>query len=401
MVTKRLIGVLVVGVWVMIGLWGAVQQQAQTTGAPRVFQKTPVRIVEDPYATFQGIVVNGERDEVIVTDDNHGAVLTYAGQFNPSDRMNEPRRRIGGPKSQIGMICSVAFSPERNEIYTVDNDTGDHILVFPVDGNGEVAPLRELKTDHGAWGIFLDEKNDEVVITVQHGNKVVVYRSAGEGDEKPLRVIHGPNTGLADPHGLDVDLERNEIVVANHGNWQVGESGFGLSTPPAGGSEGPRSLEPSTGEFLPPSITVYSRTASGDVAPLRTIQGSRTGLNWPHGVVLDRQSGQIAVANTGDNSILFFDRNANGDVAPVRVIRGRATGLDGPTQLTLDTKRQELWITNWNNHTASVYPRAASGNVAPLRRIRSAPASTPRATGFGNPGDVVFDSKRGEILIPN
>jgi DNA-binding beta-propeller fold protein YncE len=400
MVTKKFIGVLLAGVWAMMGLWAAVQEQAEDA-RPMVLEKAPIRVVEDPYATFQGIAVNEERDEVIVTDDNHGAVLTYAGQFNPSDRMNEPRRRIGGPKSEIGMICSVAFSPERNEIYTVDNDTGDHILVFPLDGNGEVAPLRELKTDHGAWGLFLDEKNDEVVITVQHGNKVVVYRSEAEAEEMPLRVIHGPNTELADPHGLDVDLERNEIFVANHGNWQLGESGFGLSTPPAGGSEGTRSLGPSTGKFLPPSITVYSRTATGDVAPLRTIQGSKTGLNWPHGVVLDRQSGQIAVANTGDNSILFFDRSANGDVAPVRVIRGPATGLDGPTQLTLDTKRQELWITNWNNHTASVYPRAATGNVAPLRRIRSAPASTPRATGFGNPGDVVFDSKRGEILIPN
>ncbi len=135
--------------------------------------------------------------------------------------------------------------------------------------------------------------------------------------------------------------------------------------------------------------------------PLRTIQGSKTGLNWPHGVYLDPVSGQIVVTNTGDDSVLFFDKKANGNVAPVRVIQGPATGLDGPTGVVLDKKRNELWVTNWNNHTATVYPRTAEGNVAPLRRIRSAPASTPRATGFGNPGDVLFDSRRGEILIPN
>lgn len=400
MVHKKFIGVLLVGVWVMIGLWAAAQEQAEYAGEPIVLKKTPVRVVEDPYPTFQGIAVNEERDEVIMTDDNQGAVLTYAGQFNPTDRLNEPRRRIWGPKSQIGMICSVTISPERNEIYTVDNDTGDHMLVFSMDGDGEVAPLRELKLDHGAWGIFLDEENDEFVISIQHNHKVAVYRSTAEGDEEPLRFIQGPNTGLADPHGVVVDIENDEIFVANHGHWHQEETGGQWTEPPVD-SGGTGSLGSSTGKFLPPSITVYSRRAAGDAAPLRTIQGSQTGLNWPHGVYLDTVSGQIVVTNTGDDSVLFFDKKANGNVAPVRVIRGPTTGLDGPTGVVLDKKRNELWVTNWNNHTATVYPRTAEGNVAPLRRIRSAPASTPRATGFGNPGDVVFDSRRGEILIPN
>ena len=35
------------------------------------------------------------------------------------------------------------------------------------------------------------------------------------------------------------------------------------------------------------SVTVYARTASGDVAPLRTLSGGATGLNSPAGLALD------------------------------------------------------------------------------------------------------------------
>ena len=38
------------------------------------------------------------------------------------------------------------------------------------------------------------------------------------------------------------------------------------------------------------SITVYSRTASGDTVPLRTISGGSTGLDGPKGLALDAGS---------------------------------------------------------------------------------------------------------------
>jgi len=115
---------------------------------------------------------------------------------------------------------------------------------------------------------------------------------------------------------------------------------------------------------------------------------------------LDPVSRQIAVANSGDASVLFFDKNANGDVAPVRMIKGPATGLDGPSGIFIDTKRNEIWVANWDNHTATVYSRTAEGNVAPLRTMRSAPKGKNFA-GFGNIGDVVYDPKRKELLVPN
>jgi DNA-binding beta-propeller fold protein YncE len=215
-----------------------------------------------------------------------------------------------------------------------------------------------------------------------------------------LRFIQGPHTELADPHGLYVDSERNEVFVTNHGNWRETKTEEDIESQASAREGAALPLVPSTGKFVPPSITVYSRTANGDTAPLRVIQGSRTQLNVPLGITRDPASGQLVVANSGGNTVLFFDGNANGDVAPVRILKGPATNLKAPTGVLIDTKRSELWVTSWENHVTNVFDRTSDGNVAPLRYIRSAPKDAPPAT-FGTPGAVAWDPKRQEILVPN
>ena len=123
-------------------------------------------------------------------------------------------------------------------------------------------------------------------------------------------------------------------------------------------------------------------------------------MNLPLGIHLDTVTGQIVVANSGDNSVLFFDKNAHGDVAPVRILRGTATELKGPSGVFVDQKRNELWVTSWDGHTITVFPRTVQGNVAPVRVVRTAPKDA-AATGFGNPGTLAYDPKRKEILVPN
>ena len=46
-------------------------------------------------------------------------------------------------------------------------------------------------------------------------------------------------------------------------------------------------------------MTVYARTASGNAAPLRTIQGAATGLSGPISVAVDLDHDELAVANGG------------------------------------------------------------------------------------------------------
>jgi DNA-binding beta-propeller fold protein YncE len=157
---------------------------------------------------------------------------------------------------------------------------------------------------------------------------------------------------------------------------------------------------PGSGQTLPPSISVHAKNASGNTPPLRVIQGPRTGLNWPTGIAIDPERGDLYVSNDTTDSILVFDADASGDVAPRRVLKGPRTGMKNPTSVALDFKNREMWVANFGNHTATAYRIDAQGDVAPLRTIRAAPQGTPSLM-IGNPGAVAYDTRREEILTPN
>jgi DNA-binding beta-propeller fold protein YncE len=224
-------------------------------------------------------------------------------------------------------------------------------------------------------------------------NGIVFYGPAADGVAAPLRHIQGPNTGLADPHGIAWDGAHNEIVAANHGNFRGLVKNVGLGCVPANG-------DAEAGKFEPPSLTIYAAAGKDDEKPRREIQGPATQLDWPMGAAVDEVHNEIAVANNGDNSILIYHRTATGDVAPARAIRGAHTGINRPMGLAIDTKNDEIWVANFGDHTALAFSRSDDGDRPPRRIIRSAPAGTPSA-GFGNPMAVAYDSKREEILVPN
>jgi len=190
--------------------------------------------------------------------------------------------------------------------------------------------------------------------------------------------------------------------VANHGNQNGREPAPGdAPTRRRGGAAGEGGSDTLVGgRFDVPSITVYAADAKGDVPPIRRIQGTKTGLNWPMGLDLDLEHDEIAVANSGDSSIRIFRRAEGGDVAPVRVIKGPRTGIHGPMGVAFDLRNDEIWVPNYGDHTALVFARTAAGDAAPKRIMRNAPDGSP-TVGFGNPGAVAYDSKRDEILVPN
>ena len=157
---------------------------------------------------------------------------------------------------------------------------------------------------------------------------------------------------------------------------------------------------PGSGKFLPPAITVYSRTSNGDTAPLRVIEGPRTQLDWPTGIAVDPERGEVYVANDMGDSVLVFDAHASGDVAPIRVLKGPKSMIKNPTGVHLDLKNGELWTANYGDHAATVHKLTASGDTPPLRVIRSAPLNQP-TPGMGNPHSVAYDTKREQILVPS
>jgi DNA-binding beta-propeller fold protein YncE len=380
----------VVAAAALIALYGQERQSSPAGG-----DIIPLRQVSDPYPVFNGIAIDPENNLVAMSDVNRKSLMSYARSAESKrGEITAPQRQIFGPLTNVGFVAGILLDPERREIMTLNNDIEDTMVVMPYDAQGNAAPKRMLSVPHQSWGLAMSRTHQELAVTVEIQEAVVIYKRDAQSVEAPMRVVRGPNTGLADPHGIYWDDRNNEIGVANHGNYR------GLVKDVGAGCVPTETAEPETGEVQPPSIRVFSGDARGDVKPLRTIQGDKTHLDFPMALTEDPANNEMAVANNGGNSVLVFARTADGNVAPIRVLSGPKTGINRPMGVAIDAVNNELWVSNFVDHTALVFDRKARGNVAPKRIIRSAPEGTP-TPGFGNPQAVAYDSKRQQILVPN
>ncbi|HLH76155.1 MAG TPA: hypothetical protein VKV28_05035 [Candidatus Binataceae bacterium] len=345
----------------------------------------PCRAVLDMYPEFNGVAVDPKNNIVLFSDTNLKSLLVYrrtAGSVD-SPEVTPPLAQIMGPATYISFAAGVAIDPVHKEIYAGENDIGDDVAAFPYGANGDYA-ARVLATPHEVYGIGVSLKLNQMALAIEHDEELIFFRLGAHGAEPPLREIRGDNTGLADPHGVYWDDTHDEIFVANHGNWARG-----AWDPDYQGG----------GRYQPPSITVFSADDRGNAKPQRTIQGSKTRMDWPAGVSVDDQRDEIAVANMASNAITIYSRTANGNVAPIREIKGPRTGITTPMGVAFDPIHHELWVANFG-HTGLVFDSDADGDARPKRIIRNAPKGTAIA-GFGNPMAMAYDSKRDELLVPN
>jgi len=135
-------------------------------------------------------------------------------------------RQIIGPESQIGYIVGIMFDPAHREIYAVNNDLDDRIVVFDDDARGDVKPKRRLYVPHQAWGLSLNPAADQFAISVQQLSMVAFYRREASGLEAPLRIIAGPKTGLLFIVGVAVDPVHDRIVAASASSVRGGTTGL-------------------------------------------------------------------------------------------------------------------------------------------------------------------------------
>ena len=381
--------------WLLSVLFAGLLLGAQTRTEERkpiTIERAPQRVIKDQYPSFSAVAINPEDNMLVVTDENLFQILEYDRRENtpPQARLTEPKRVISGPNTKAEMMCGVYIDPVTKEVYVLNNDTQNWMPVFSRDARGNATPSRFLATPHGTFGIAVDEEKQQMYMTVQHQNSIVVYRKQAVGEEKPLRTIAGSDTQLEDPHGIALDLKNRFIFVSNFGNAQI--------SPP--GSSGGRRSADTYGKFEPPSITVYPLDASGNVKPLRVIEGPKTRLNWPSQMAFHEPRQELFVANDADDSILVFRAGDLGDVAPIRAIKGPNTGIKNPPGIALDIKNGEISVANMGTHAVLFFSVTADGDVKPLRIIRGGP-SNQVALNIGNPGAVGYDTKRDQILVPN
>jgi DNA-binding beta-propeller fold protein YncE len=219
-------------------------------------------------------------------------------------------------------------------------------LVFDEDARGDAA-LTSPVYAASSLRPFLNPAADQFAISVQQLSMVAFYRREAAGLEAPLRIIEGPDTGLADPHGIHWDVKNHELIVANHGNSSVIAS---YSAYDAGVSTKALSAG---GHFLPPSLTIFDDSAKAMRSRAHYSRPAHA-LELAYGVDLDAQHDEIAVADNGDNSVVIFRRpipatlyRCGSFVAPHRHL--------SPMGVAVDAKNDEIWVANYGDHTAAVY----------------------------------------------
>jgi hypothetical protein len=366
------------------------RQQARPATAPPPAATTnkvlaPERTIRDLDPTYSAIGLDLANDEVILQDNNLWSTRVFRRTDNtaPGADLTEEKRVLQGDKTQIQFNNGLYIDPKNGDIYSVESDVGDKMVVFSHGADGNVPPKRKLHTIHRVYNLAVDESRQELYATIEFPSEVDVYAKDASGEDLPVRRLIGPHTGLNSLHGIAID-EKNQLLYVN--TW-----GYVSDFKVAG-----------TGRYEDPAIKVFSLNAAGDTPPIRVIQGDKTQLNWPAAMKLNPENGDLYLANDIGQSILVFSNvaKASGNVAPARVISGPKTKLSYPTGVALDLVHNEVWASNMGSSSATAYPLMANGDVAPVRQIRSAPEGK-RSLNFGRTTAVAYDSTREQILVPN
>lgn len=123
------------------------------------------------------------------------------------------------------------------------------------------------------------------------------------------------------------------------------------------------------------AILTFRGGANGEEAPIRIIQGLKTGLMTPDVVASDPVHNEYFVpkgpAGPAPNSGILhvFDRMAQGNVAPIRILGGPEASLGGNP--SVDYEHNLLLISGRGG--LHIYERTASGDTKPLRIITGGP----------------------------
>jgi len=259
----------------------------------------------------------------------------------------------------------------------ITNYNDNSVTVYSRTATGAPAPTRTIRTGlTSPFGVLVDQLHNEIFVTNNcrsalcagfEGSVQVYDLNANFPNDTPKRTIIGANTGLVHCTGLNLDFLRQELYVAN----DDGES-----------------------------ITVFARTANGNVEPLRTISGSATGLNGPVAVNLNLFRDEIFVVNKvsgsgGSGSITVYPRTTNGNVSPIRSIQGALTEFNLPIGMDFDLLRNDIVVTNAEANSILVFPTTANGDVAPSRIVQGT------GTGLCIPSGIVVDLLHNEMVVAN
>jgi hypothetical protein len=148
---------------------------------------------------------------------------------------------------------------------------------------------------------------------------------------------------------------------------------------------------------LAAAIVIFRGGATGEEAPIRTIQGARSGLSRPETVAVDEKNNELFVGDPGDRRVLVYKRDADGDAKPLRTIQGPKTKLLQVVGISVDPNRDLLVVSTYSRLPGGVtglliFGRTDEGDVAP-RRVIAGPN-----TGITRLRQIGLDPETGKIF---
>jgi hypothetical protein len=332
------------------------------------------------------IMSSAARADVYVSqvppDGSAPSILVFASDARGD---TAPIRVISGPNTLMVAPFAITVDPVNNELY-VSDFFGEAVRVYPLDADGDVAPLRNLTNgpnSHLVWPrqLVVDTVNDEIIVPSFNifdpppapASSIRVYPRTADGDIAPLRSIFGDNTMLDNPLSLTLDSTHDELLTNSYS---------------AGGPGAP-------------GVLAFSRVDTGDAIPLRTLSGPATTiLNYTNWLAHDPVNDEIYVDAVFSNEFFanlgyaVFPRTASGDVAPARTVSGVEAGLSEIAGIVYDPVNDRVIVSNCDDDggdicSLNVFAGSASGNVPPELSIAGP------STQLGAPGGIAIDGTGG------
>lgn len=203
----------------------ATSQARAASGVPssavkaEVANRPPARILKDTHPSYSAVAVDVAHNEVILGAENILSLMIHdRTQNTPPRALSEPKRIIHGLNTELEYVCGVYVDPASGDVYAINNDTLNKLTVFSRQAKGNAVPDRSLEVPMSAFGIAVDEKDQELLLTVEDDSAVSTFRKTANGAESPIRLLQGDRTLLAWPHGITHDPKTDLIYVSNWGS---------------------------------------------------------------------------------------------------------------------------------------------------------------------------------------
>lgn len=318
-------------------------------------------------------------------------------------------------------------------------------------------PARKIRDKYPAFAaIGFDSVRQEVIVTDENLFQILVYDREEDTPKdaeasRPKRTISGEHSLIEFQSGLYIDQENGDIYAPNN---DTVDTLVIFSHGSAGDVAPKRTVRTPHGTFdiavdehrremflttqHDSSVVVFRKGASANEAPVRLLQGDKTGLADPHGIAINPTQEIFYVANYGSRasrdvevepragagsdsgqrrdkpnwplgreyatpgsgthsapSISVHALSASGNAPPLGKIQGPKTQLNWPTGLAFDPQRRELYVANDMGRSILVFDADVRGDVAPKRMLIG-----PK-TKLSNPTDVALDLKNSELWVAN